>query len=107
MPRITFVEFDGTEHVVAARNGTSVMEAARDSDVPGIEAECGGAGACATCHVYVDKQWVAASGVAGRVEQELLELVADRRDESRLSCQIEISDEIDGLVVVLPETQEL
>ena len=107
MPRITFVEFDATEHVVDARNGTSLMEAARDSDVPGIEAECGGAGACATCHVYIDRKWVGASGVAGRVEQDLLELVADRREESRVSCQINISDEIDGLVATLPETQEL
>lgn len=105
MPRITFVEFDGTEHPVDAGNEFSVMEAARDNDVPGIEAECGGAGACATCHVYIDKAWVAVSGAVGRVENELLELIEERREESRLSCQINISDEMDGLIVRLPETQ--
>lgn len=105
MPSITFVEFDGTEHSVNAANGSSVMEAARDNDVPGVEAECGGAGACATCHVYIDEAWIAVSGTAGRAEQELLVLVEDPREESRLSCQITISDELDGLIVRLPETQ--
>jgi ferredoxin, 2Fe-2S len=105
MPRITFVEFDGAEYSVDVGNGFSLMEAARDNDVPGIEAECGGVGACATCHVYIDKDWLAVSGTAGRVERELLELVEDRREESRLSCQINISDEMDGLIVRLPETQ--
>lgn len=81
------------------------MEAARDNDVPGIEAECGGAASCATCHVYIDSAWVTVCGPAGRVEDELLELVEDRREESRLSCQISISDEMDGLIVRLPETQ--
>lgn len=105
MPRITFVEFDGTEHSVNAANGFSVMEAARDNDVPGVEAECGGAGACATCHVYIDEAWIAVSGTTGRAEQELLVLVEGRREESRLSCQINISDKLDGLIVRLPETQ--
>jgi 2Fe-2S ferredoxin len=105
MPRIIFVEFDGTEHPVDADNGLSIMEAARDHDVPGIEAECGGAGACATCHVYIDKDWAATFGTAGRIERELLELVEGRRDESRLSCQINISDEMQGLVVRMPEMQ--
>lgn len=105
MPRITFVESDGSAHHIDAGNGLSLMEAARDNDVPGIEAECGGAGACATCHVYIDSAWFAVCGPAGRVEGELLELVEDRRQESRLSCQINISDVMDGLIVRLPETQ--
>jgi len=105
MPRITFIGFEGAEYTVDADNGFTVMEAARDNDVPGIEAECGGAGACATCHVYIDKEWIAVSGTAGRVEGELLELVEDRREESRLSCQINISSEMAGLVVRLPKTQ--
>lgn len=105
MPRITFVEFDGTEHRVDADNELSLMEAARDNGIPGIEAECGGASACATCHVYVAKEWLAVSGTAGRTECELLELVDDRCEESRLSCQIMLSDELDGLVVRLPEVQ--
>jgi 2Fe-2S ferredoxin len=105
LPTITFIGFDGTERQVKADNGLSLMEAARDNDIPGIDAECGGAGACATCHVSIAKEWLAVSGMAGRVERELLELVEGRREESRLSCQIDISDEIDGLVVRLPETQ--
>lgn len=105
MPRIIFVEFDGTEHPVDANNGLSLMEAARDHDVPGIEAECGGVGACATCHVYIDQEWVAVSGAADRVERELLEMVEGRCEESRLSCQIGISHEMDGLIVRIPEAQ--
>ena len=105
LPTITFIGFDGAERQVSADIGLSLMEAARDNNVPGIEAECGGAGACATCHVYIAKEWVSASGAAGRIERELLEMVDEPREESRLSCQIEITDELDGLVVRLPETQ--
>jgi 2Fe-2S ferredoxin len=105
LPTITFIGFDGTERRVNVDKGLTLMEAARDNDILGIEAECGGAGACATCHVYIEKEWLAVSGPAGRVERELLELVEDRREGSRLSCQIDISDEMDGLVVRLPETQ--
>lgn len=105
MARITFVEADGTEHQVEADDGYTVMEAARDNDVPGIEAECGGAGACATCHVYIDEAWAAVSGEAGRAEREMLELVGDRRTGSRLSCQINICAALDGLIVRMPETQ--
>ena|SRR5690606_36926915 len=105
MPRITFIELDDTEHHIDARNGLSVMEAARDHDVPGIDAECGGVGACATCHVYIDQKWIATLGLAGGVEQELLKLVEDRREESRLSCQVKISDELEGLIVRMPEIQ--
>lgn len=105
MPRITFIEFDGTEHHVDAASGLTLMETARDNDVPGIEAECGGAGACATCHVYVDERWLAASGGAAGVEREMLGLLDDARQESRLSCQINLSDAMHGLVVRLPQTQ--
>jgi len=105
MPRVTFIACDGTEYPVEAHAGFTLMETARDNGVPGIEAECGGAGACATCHVYVDDAWTGACGPAAPVESELLALVEDRRAESRLSCQIEISDELDGLVVRLPASQ--
>lgn len=105
MARITFVESDGTKHQVEADDGYTVMEVARDNDVPGIEAECGGVGACATCHIYVDQAWTAVAGEAGRTERELLEMVEDRRAESRLSCQIHIRSELDGLMVRLPEVQ--
>src|SRR3546814_14188648 len=103
MPKITFVEFDGSSHSVEAEAGVSVMEAARDGNVPGIEAECGGACACATCHVYIDDEWLAITGPARETESELLTLVEDFTASSRLSCQIDITDAMDGLIVRLPE----
>src|SRR3546814_10635602 len=99
MPKITFVEFDGSKHSVEVEAGVSVMEAARDGNVPGIEAECGGACACATCHVYIDDEWLAITGPAGETERELLALVEDFAESSRLSCQIDITDAMDGLIV--------
>lgn len=105
MPRITFVDSDGSEYPTDAATGFSLMEVARGNDVPGIDAECGGAGACATCHVYIGGNWFVVSGEKGRVEQDLLDLVADPRAESRLSCQVTITDEMDGMVVTLPEMQ--
>jgi 2Fe-2S ferredoxin len=83
----------------------SVMEGAIDNNLPGIEAECGGACSCATCHVYVDSAWVAATGAADHLEQDMLECAMDLQQTSRLSCQIEVSDELDGLVVRMPELQ--
>ena len=105
MPKITFVEFDGSKHSVEVEAGVSVMEAAWDGNVPGIEAECGGACACATCHVYIDDEWLAITGPAGETERELLTLVEDFTESSRLSCQIDITDVMDGLIVRLPEAQ--
>src|SRR3546814_12882193 len=105
MPKITVVEFDGSKHSVEGEAGGSVMEAARDGNVPGIEAECGGACACATCHVYIDDEWLAITGPAGETERELLALVEDFAESSRLSCQIDITDAMDGLIVRLPEAQ--
>src|SRR3546814_5091066 len=97
--------FDGSKHSVEVEAGVSVMEAARDGNVPGIEAECGGACACATCHVYIDDEWLAITGPAGETERELIALVEDFAESSRLSCQIDITDAMDGLIVRLPETQ--
>ncbi|MFY0309019.1 2Fe-2S iron-sulfur cluster-binding protein [Leisingera sp. D0M16] len=94
----------GGEAVTAAVGyGQSLMEAALAHDVPGIAGECGGCLACATCHVYVDPEWAVKCGVAGEFEDAMLDLVADRRETSRLSCQIETHPDLDGLVLEVPE----
>ncbi len=105
MAKITYIEFDGTPHEVEVPNGLSVMEGAVNNNIPGIEAECGGACSCATCHVYVDPAWFEVSGGPEHLEEGMLENAMDLEDTSRLSCQIEVSDELDGLVVRLPELQ--
>lgn len=105
MTRITYIEHNGTEHVVDAKNGESVMEAAINNLVPGIDADCGGACSCGTCHVFVDEAWVQAVGEPGEFEEPMLDINPERSANSRLSCQIDISDELDGLVVRLPEFQ--
>lgn len=105
MAKITYIEFDGTPHEVDVSSGLSVMEGAVDNNIPGIEAECGGMCSCATCHVYVDPAWVEATGESQHIEQDMLESALDLQETSRLSCQIEVSDELDGLVVRMPELQ--
>ena len=105
MARITYIEFDGTPHEVDVPSGLSVMEGAIDNNIPGIEAECGGMCSGATCHVYVDQAWPATTGSPANIEQDMLESALDLQDTSRLSCQIEVSDELDGLVVRMPELQ--
>ena len=105
MAKITYIEHDGTEHVVEAENGLTVMEAAIRNMVPGIDADCGGACACATCHVYVDKAWEDRTGERSSMEESMLDFASEVQDNSRLSCQIKVSDELDGLVVRLPEEQ--
>ena len=105
MARITFIQSDGTERVVEAEPGMTVMEAAVKNSVPGIAAECGGACACATCHVYVDDAWREKVGGPSPMEEDMLDFGFDVRPNSRLSCQIKITDELDGLVVRTPERQ--
>lgn len=105
MAKIKFIQFDGTETVVEAENGTSVMNAAIDNLVPGIDADCGGECSCATCHVIVDDAWIGVVGKPSEQEESMLDLNPDRVENSRLSCQISVSDEIDGIVVQLPEFQ--
>ncbi|MGL4406117.1 MAG: 2Fe-2S iron-sulfur cluster-binding protein [Notoacmeibacter sp.] len=105
MAKITYIAFDGTEFVVEAQNGSTVMENAIRNQVPGIEAECGGACACATCHVYVDDAWSSIVGKAEPMEEDMLDFAFDVRPTSRLSCQIKVSDKLDGLVVRTPERQ--
>src|SRR6201990_1736787 len=105
MPKITYIDHDGTARTVDAEVGATVMETAIKSDVPGIEAEWGGAGACATCHVYVDEAWRAAVGEPSPMEEDMLDFGYDVRPNSRLSCQIKVTAELDGLVVRTPERQ--
>lgn len=105
MAKITFIAFDGTRFDVEAQNGSTVMENAIRNGVPGIEAECGGACACATCHVYVDEAWTGAVGEPQAMEEDMLDFAYEPQPNSRLSCQIRVSDALDGLVVRVPERQ--
>lgn len=105
MAKITYITFDGTVYDIEARNGTTVMENAVRNAVPGIEAECGGACSCATCHVYVDEGWMEAVGAPEPMEEDMLDFAYDVRPNSRLSCQIKVKPALDGLVVRVPERQ--
>lgn len=105
MPKITFIEHNGAEHVVEANVGLSVMEVAVRNMVPGIDADCGGACACATCHVYVDEAWAEKTGKPESMEESMLDFAYEPKETSRLSCQIAMTEELDGLVVRLPEFQ--
>ena len=105
MPKITYVDQAGTERTVEGSVGATVMETALRNNVPGIDAECGGACACATCHVYVADAWIEVVGKAADMEQDMLDFASDVRENSRLSCQIKITPELDGLVVTTPAQQ--
>jgi 2Fe-2S ferredoxin len=105
MPRITYIESNGTEHVVSVPVGLSVMQGARDNLVPGIEGDCGGLCACATCHVYVEPDWAKRCGEPDELETNILDFAFDVTPQSRLSCQIHVTDALDGLVVRLPVRQ--
>ncbi len=105
MPKITYIEHDGTSHEIEADVGTTVMNAALDNLVPGIDADCGGECSCATCHVMVDAAWTDMVGQPDATEESMLDLNPESQENSRLSCQIRVSEELDGLVVNLPEFQ--
>lgn len=107
MASVTYVEFDGTQHVVDVPNGENVMRGALYNNINGILGECGGGLACATCHCYIDERWVEKAGTpTSHEEREMLEsAAAEVKPNSRLSCQIEMNDALDGLVVHLPENQ--
>ena len=105
MPKITFVDFEGTERVIEGTIGDSLMEAATTNDVPGIDADCGGACACATCHVYVAQEWTSVVGKPEDLEAEMLDVAEDVKENSRLSCQVKLTQEMDGLIVTTPESQ--
>jgi len=103
MAKITYIQPDGSRQTVEAQPGVTVMEAAKLNSIAGIEAECGGACACATCHVYVDAAWREKVGKPAEMEEDMLDFAFDVREESRLSCQIRVTEELDGLVVTVPE----
>ena len=105
MTTIIYVDHEGNETSVDATNGESVMEAAINNNIEGIVAECGGACACATCHVYVDPAFRELTGVASEMEEAMLDFTDDVTENSRLSCQIEVTDELEGLRVTTPESQ--
>jgi len=105
MAKITFVDHHGESRTIDVENGATVMEAAIRNAIPGIEAECGGACACATCHVYVDPAWTEKVGGPSAMEQSMLDFAEDVRENSRLSCQIAVTEALDGLVVRMPEKQ--
>ncbi len=104
--KITYIEHGGTEHVVEVANGLTVMEGARDNNIPGIEADCGGACACSTCHVYVDPAWTDKLPAKEDMEEDMLDFAYEPDPaRSRLTCQIKVTDALDGLVVQMPEKQ--
>ena len=105
MAKITYIQPDGSQQIVSADTGMTVMEAAKRDSIAGIEAECGGACACATCHVYVDGAWTAKTGKPAAMEEDMLDFAFDVRPESRLACQMKVSDALDGLVVRVPAKQ--
>jgi 2Fe-2S ferredoxin len=106
MAKITYVEHGGKEHVVEVANGLTVMEGARDNNIPGIEADCGGACACSTCHVYVDPAWVEKLPAKDDMEEDMLDFAYEPDPaRSRLTCQIKVTDDLDGLRVQMPEKQ--
>lgn len=105
MPQVKFIEFNGTKHDIAVDDGQTIMEAATSNLVPGIDADCGGECSCATCHVLISAYWQTKLSPRSDTEESMLDLNPDRTDESRLSCQIVMSDSLDGIVVNLPEFQ--
>ena len=105
MTKITYIENNGKEHSVDVQNGLTVMEGAVQNDIPGIDADCGGSMACATCHVYVKDDWYDKLDEKSEGEDDMIDQAYDPKKNSRLSCQITVSDKIDGLVVHLPEKQ--
>ena len=105
MTKITFIESNGTPYETEATTGSTVMETAIMNGVPGVIAECGGACTCATCHVYVDAAWTDVVGGPSVMEEDMLDFAWEVKPNSRLSCQIKVRDELDGLVVSIPERQ--
>ena len=105
MAKITYIEHSGKSHTIEVQNGLTVMEAAVQNNIPGIDADCGGSMACATCHVYVKEEWFNKLPKKEDGEEDMLDMAFEPKKNSRLSCQLMISDQLDGLVVNLPEKQ--
>jgi 2Fe-2S ferredoxin len=105
MAKITYIQFDGTQTVIDVKPGLTVMDAAVKDNVRGIDADCGGACACATCHVFVDEAWTEKAGERSAMEESMFEFTDNVQPNSRLSCQIKVTEELDGLIIRLPESQ--
>jgi len=105
MSKITYIENNGTSHTIEVANGLSVMEGAVQNDIPGIDADCGGGMACATCHVYVKDDWFDKLSTKADGEEDMLDMAFEPKKNSRLSCQLTVSDELDGLIVNIPSKQ--
>ena len=105
MPKITYIEHNGKKHVQEVPNGLSVMEGAVQNNIPGIDADCGGSCACATCHVYVDEKWFNKLSNKESAEEDMLDMAFEPSKFSRLACQITVTDDLDGLVVKMPSKQ--
>ena len=105
MPKITYIEHDGKTHTIEVASGLSVMEGAVQNNIPGIDADCGGSMACATCHVYVKEDWLDKLPKKEDGEEDMLDMAFEPKTNSRLSCQLIVSDELDGLTVNIPSKQ--
>ena len=105
MPKITYIENSGKKHIIEVQKGLTVMEGAVENNIPGIDADCGGGMACATCHVYVKEEWFDRINKKNEGEDDMIDQAYEPKKNSRLSCQIQVSDEVDGLEVYLPEKQ--
>ena len=105
MPKITYIESSGKRKTIEVQKGLSVMEGAIQNNIPGIDADCGGGMACATCHVYVKEEWFNKLNKAEDSEQDMIDMAFEPKKNSRLSCQLIVSDELDGLVVTTPSKQ--
>ena len=105
MPRITYIEHKGKSHEIEVANGLTVMEGAVQNNIPGIDADCGGSCACATCHVYIKDEWFDKIPKKENAEEDMLDMAFEPEKMSRLSCQITVSDSLDGLVVKMPSKQ--
>ena len=105
MPKITYIEYNGKSHTIDVSNGLTIMEGAVQNDIAGIDADCGGSCACATCHVYVDEKWFNKLENKESAEEDMLDMAFEPKRFSRLSCQLTVSDVLDGLVVKMPSKQ--
>ena len=105
MARITYIEFDGTAHAVDVEPGTTLMQGAKDNNIPGILADCGGNCICGTCHVYIEPAWRERLATRTEIEKATIEFSSDVETHSRLACQIKIAEDLDGLIVRMPESQ--
>ena len=105
MAKITYITHQNEKHIIEVQNGLTVMEGAIQNNIPGIDADCGGSMACATCHVYVKEEWFDKVNIKSEGEDDMLDQAYEPNKHSRLSCQISVTDDIDGLIVNLPEKQ--